>query len=377
MAWSAIMVSSEFLRGYASLGQGAAHMRRVRLAAVPDFSHKPTDTAPSAGSKLYPTASVIIVSFNTCDVLRECLLSVEAQALGDLVEIIVVDNGSKDDSCAMVEREFPSARLIRSAVNLGFGAANNLGFEAAVGKYFVLLNSDAFLRPEALRLAIQHMDANPRVGLGGARLVGRNEEWQPSARMFPSLLNDFLTISGLSSKYGKSRFFGRFDRTWANPSDPAEVDWVPGAFSIVRADVLRAVGSFDPVFFLYYEEVDLCRRIQAAGHSIWYFPDVVVVHIGGESSRQVKTLSMSSSGAQLALWRMRSMMLYYRKHHGAKAWLAMQLESKWHLLRRLKNRNSSEPSRIARCVEHATLIELMKQAWQETRGGRESPARPW
>jgi hypothetical protein len=335
------------------------------------------DAALKTQAKTLPQASIIIVSFNTRDVLRECLLSIEAQGLGDAIEVIIVDNGSKDDSCAMVEREFPAVRLVRSAVNLGFAAANNVGFEAARGQYLVLLNSDAFLRPGALRLAMEHMDANPRAGLGGARLIGRQEEWQPSARMFPSLINEVLTITGLSHKYAKSRFFGRFDRTWADAGAAAEVDWVPGAFSIVRADLLRTVGPFDPAFFLYYEEVDLCRRIKSAGYSIWYWPDVVVVHIGGESSRQVKTLSMSSSGAQLALWRMRSMLLYYRKHHGPKAWFAMQLERNWHRLRLMKNRNSADPARVAQCADHETQIKLMKQAWRETRGGRESPPRPW
>jgi GT2 family glycosyltransferase len=106
----------------------------------------------------------------------------------------------------------------------------------------------------------------------------------------------------------------------------AEVDWVPGAYSIIPANILREHGFFDPRFFLYYEEVDLCRRIKNAGYEVCYWPDVVVTHLGGESSRQLKTLEFSSTAAQVVLWRMRSSLLYYRKHHGASAWFARRME---------------------------------------------------
>ena len=165
------------------------------------------------------------------------LLQLNAKAVAS--EIFVVDNLSRDGSADMVAAEFPQVRLIRSDCNLGFAAANNRAFEIASGKYIVLLNSDAFLQPGALRRAVEYMDADPRIGLGGARLVGRDGSWQPSARLFPSLLNDFLTLSGLAARYPAFAFFGRFDRTWADQDVAAEVDWVPGAFSIIRAAVLH------------------------------------------------------------------------------------------------------------------------------------------
>lgn len=322
-----------------------------------------------------PDVSVIVVSFNTRDLLRECLQSLAREAGGVNYETIVVDNASKDGSADMVEREFPEAKLIRSATNLGFAAANNRGFAVAKGRYVVLLNSDAFLQPGALPLAVERMDTDPCIGVGGARLVGRDGLWQPSARMFPSLANDFLTLSGLSAKYPRSHFFGRFDRTWADPNEAAEVDWVPGAFSIIPRDVLESVGYFDESFFLYYEEVDLCRRIKAAGYSVWYWPDVVVLHLGGESSKTVKHLTISSAGSQLTLWRMRSALLYYRKHHGWRgAWLAKELETTWHRLRAGKNAMRSAQNKAN---DSSVIVALMQQAWRETKGGRVSPPRPW
>jgi hypothetical protein len=321
--------------------------------------------------------TVVIVSFNTRDVLRECLLSVYRAAGLLHVQIIVVDNASIDGSPAMIEQEFPDVELTRSEVNVGFGRANNLGFESARGRFIVLLNSDAFLTEASLQRSVAHMVANPRAGLGGGRLTGRDGSWQPSARMFPTVFSDLIVLSGLAARFPQSRIFGRADRTWADEMEAAAVDWVPGAFSIIRAEALAAAGPFDPRFFLYYEEVDLCWRIKQKGYSIWYWPDIAVVHIGGESSRQIRSLELSQSGAQLTLWRMRSMLLYYRKHHGLDARIAMLVEIFWYWLRSQRRRLSRDPDRRTSARADRSMVSIMSQAWRDTRGGRLSPAQPW
>jgi GT2 family glycosyltransferase len=331
----------------------------------------------ASSPSLRPDVSILIVSFNTRGVLRECLESIDRESSGLTVEVSIVDNHSSDGSPEMIEQEFPHVRLVRSQVNLGFGAANNVALEGCKGRYIVLLNSDAFLCPDSLRLAVRHMDDNSRAGLGGGKLVGRDYSWQPSARMFPGILSDLSVMTGLASRYPKSRVFGHFDRTWADQSLASEVDWVPGAFSIIRSEVIEKLGFFDPAFFLYSEEVDLCKRIKSAGYQIWYWPDITVIHIGGESSRQIKSLEMSTTGAQLVLWRMRSTLLYYRKHHGAKAWLEKNMEIALYRLTAFRNRFSKEPRRVARAKENRNLATLMQKAWQETDGGRVSPPRPW
>ena len=318
--------------------------------------------------------SIVIVSYNTKDLLRECLQTVQTEAAGISTEIILVDNSSSDGSPQMVETEFPTVKVIRSVINLGFGAANNLALEAAQGRYIVLLNSDAFLSTGSLRIARDRMDAHPRAALAGARLVGRDFSWQPSARMFPHVLSDALVMTGLAAKYPKSRFFGHFDRTWADPLQPSQADWVPGAFSIIRAEVLDTIGFFDPRFFMYGEEVDLCRRIKNGGYEIWYWPDIVVTHIGGESSRQMRD---GGAGAQVVNWRMRSTLLYYRKHHGRMALLAKWLEVVLYRISALRNRFSSDPLRQARSRARMNLAAAMQSAWIETEGGRTSPPRPW
>lgn len=322
-------------------------------------------------------ASVIIVSFNTRDMLRECISTLQREAGGVSYETIVVDNGSRDGSADMIASEFPEVRLIRSETNLGFAAANNRAFEVACGRYIVLLNSDAFLRPDALRRSVEHMSANPRAGLGGGQLVGRDGSPQPSARMFPSPLNNLLTMSGFAAKFPGSRLLGRTDQTWADQKSAGQVDWIPGAFSIIRRAVLEKVGFFDERFFFYCEEVDLCRRIKAANYEVWYWPDVEVTHLGGESAKTYETLNPSAA-REIELWRMRAGLLYFRKHHGAYgAWSAMLLESWWHRLRAARNVNSNSLERNAKVAASKRLIATMKQAWADTRGGKISPARPW
>jgi GT2 family glycosyltransferase len=325
-----------------------------------------------------PDISVVIVSFNTRELLRQCICILDREAVGLAYETVVVDNASEDGSADMIAAEFPDVNLIRSPVNLGFAAANNRAFRNVRGRYIVLLNPDAFVRPSALHNAIARMDATPRAGVGGGRLVGLDDSWQPSARMFPSLLNVFLAISGLAARFSDSRFLGRADRTWADPFQPSAVDWVPGAFSIVRRQALEQVGYFDERFFLYYEEIDLCRRIKAAGYEVWYWPDVVISHLGGQSSKTLTNFELSPTGSQVTLWRMRSELLFRRKHHGLfGAWAAMQLEVCWNLLRIQKHRLSRSHRAKQNTLRSQSIINQMTQAWRETRGGKVSPPRPW
>jgi GT2 family glycosyltransferase len=324
-----------------------------------------------------PDVSIIIVSFNTREILRQCLQSVVDDSSSLVAEIIVVDNASTDGSPEMIEQDFPQVVLLRSKINLGFAEGNNVALRQACGRYFVLLNSDAFFVPGALPLAIRHMDESPSVGLGGCRLIGRDGSAQPSSRCFHTVLGDAIVLTGLAARFPKSRFFGRFDRTWADENQPAAVDWVPGAFAILRPSALRKVGYFDSNFFLYYEEVDLCRRMKRAGIPVWYWPDIVVIHIGGESSRQVIAQEFSPLAAQVVLWRMRSTLLYYRKHHGSRVYCAKWMEKLLYGTAAFRNLLSRNPYRHTRALQHRAMISLMNQAWRDTNGGRVSPPRPW
>ena len=150
---------------------------------------------------------------------------------------------------------------------------------------------------------------------------------------------------------------------------------MPGAFALVRHDLFDRLGGFDERFFLYYEEVDLCRRIQAAGFRVQYWPELRVHHIGGVSARTVAGATVARSGSQLTLWRARSGLLYYRKNHGwLTAWAVNRLERSWHALRGWRAALRGQADKAA---ESATHLGLLQRAWRDTLGGRVAPPRPW
>jgi GT2 family glycosyltransferase len=352
------------------------------------------DDESAAKPKTTVMLSLIIVSYNANEVLRQCLQSVlceieamsaqlyrpsEASQAANAVQVIVIDNASSDGTVEMLQTEFSTLQLFFAPSNLGFASANNLGFACAKGRYLALLNPDAVLSPGTLGRALSLMQAHPQVGMAGGLLQDPQGNWQPSGRMFPSLLNESIVISGLAARFPKSRLFGRFDRTWADQQQAAAVDWIPGAFTMICRHALAKVGNFDERFFLYYEEVDLCRRMCDAGYQVWYWPQLVVTHIGGVSAKSVAKADFSQSGSQLSLWRMRSALLYYRKHHGAlTAWLLAQLEIGWNRLRLL--RQLAKNGSLDQAQKNQQLrrnISLMQQAWQDTAGGTHCPPRPW
>lgn len=317
---------------------------------------------------LKPEISIIIVSYNTAECLQRCIAHLEKEK--DALEIIVVDNASTDDSANLIKTKFPFVKLISNRVNEGFGSANNRGAEKASGKYLVLLNSDAFPKPGALSTALKKMQENPKIGIGGARLIDAKEIPQHSARSFPSVLNDFLRLSGLADRFPDSRFFGHAEKTWMPQDKPMQVDWVTGAFMIIPKSLYQQAGGFDERFFLYYEEVDLCKKVKELGLQIWYWPDVIVEHIGGISSEQFSS--------RREKWRMQSALLYYRKHHGYwGACSAKWMEQTWHRLRILRNTVFNTSNSAEKIKESKAIIKLMEEAWQDTDKGTFSPAKPW
>jgi GT2 family glycosyltransferase len=318
--------------------------------------------------------SILIVTYNNSSCIHSCLAGLFSQQTTFSYEVLLIDNASKDDTVLRVQSDFPQVKIIANTSNLGFGNANNVALTEAAGQYIVLVNPDAVLKSDVLQRAVEHLHNNPQAGLGGGRLIGSEGEWQPSARRFPSLLNEILILTGMAQRFPKSRFWGRPDYTWADPMQALSVDWVPGAFMIIRRDLLDRIGFFDPTFFLYYEEVDLCYRMIQAGYQVCYWPDLEITHIGGVSSQTQDSMTFASQGKQLTLWRMRSQLLYYRKWHGAGyAWLVMHFEQLWHSIRALKNRQRD----TAKVNESHHVIALWKQAWQDTEGGRISPSQPW
>lgn len=233
--------------------------------------------------------SVVIVSWNTRTLLSACLLAVEqaVQAAAPLdVEVIVVDNGSTDGSLELLRERFPAVRLIANTENVGFARANNQGIAAATGDALLLLNSDAFLPRSALADMARFLDEHPGAGAAGCRLLNLDGSFQASYARFPTLWSEVALMAGLAR-----RLIGPYAPSPSPvPGERAHpVDWVAGAAIFARRAALVAVGGFDPGFFMYSEETDLCRRLWQAGRQVWYAPEIAVFHVGGGSTRQRRT----------------------------------------------------------------------------------------
>lgn len=267
--------------------------------------------------------AIIIVNYNTRDLLRECLRSVYASR-GEVSYIVyVVDNASTDGSAAMVRAEFPQARVIESPVNGGFAYANNLGLKALgfppeggvveaphrLPRYVLLLNPDTVLPPGALAEMMAFMDARPSAGVVGPKLVRPDGSLDFACRRsFPTPEISFWRMTGLSRLFPRSRRFGRYNMTYLDPDTLTQVDSVVGAFMWVRREAILQVGLLDEAFWMYGEDLDWAKRIKDAGWEVWYNPAVTVLHVKEAASRK-------SRRAREEFYR--AMVIFYRKHYAA------------------------------------------------------------
>lgn len=280
--------------------------------------------------------AVITVSYNTRDLLADCLESVLAGLERSSLtgSVWVVDNASTDDSTELVRESFPQVRLVANKENLGFAAGNNLalyaigllptsssadGHEpAGLPRHVLFLNPDTRVKGDALGAMVRFLDAVPTVGAAGARLTYGDGSFQHSAFAFPGLAQIFLDFFPLHHRLLDSSLNGRYPQRLYKTGRPFKVDHPLGAALMVRAETLAQVGSFDERFFMYCEEIDLCRRIWAAGWQIYCVPDAVIVHLEGQSTRQFRDRMF------VALWRSRFLM--FDKHESsAFRWAARRL----------------------------------------------------
>ncbi|MCS6846431.1 MAG: glycosyltransferase family 2 protein [Anaerolineae bacterium] len=258
--------------------------------------------------------AVVILNYNTRDLLRDCLCSLRAQA-GLHFVACVVDNASTDDSAAMVADEFPEVLLVRSPVNDGFSAGNNLGLrrfgfpEHGRARYAMLLNPDTVVPPDALRRLVAFADAHPDVGVVGPKLVLMDGSLDKACRRsFPTPEVSFYRFVGLSRLFPRSKRFGRYNMTYLDENEQADVDSVVGACMMLRAEVIARIGLLDEQFFMYGEDLDWCLRAKQAGYRVVYYPDVTVHHVKRAASR-------ASAKAQYEF--QRAMWLFYKKHYRA------------------------------------------------------------
>jgi N-acetylglucosaminyl-diphospho-decaprenol L-rhamnosyltransferase len=255
--------------------------------------------------------SVILVSYNTIEMTKTALHHLFSSLNDFEMEVIIIDNASKDHSAEILRHEYPQIRLIENKKNVGFGRANNQALPYIKGRYVLLLNTDAFVEPDTISKTVQYMEANPKCGILGVKLFGRDGVLQPSCRYFPTPWNIFLNRTGLKSIFKRTRLVD--DMSWDHAT-VRNCDWVPGCYYLVRKEVIDQVGLFDPRYFLYSEELDHCFAAKKAGWQVTYYPYTSVVHVGGESAKSDGEIT--SSGRQISSLQIESEMLYFRKNYG-------------------------------------------------------------
>jgi N-acetylglucosaminyl-diphospho-decaprenol L-rhamnosyltransferase len=226
---------------------------------------------------------VIVVTHNATSHLDRCLDTV---AQGPH-EVIVVDNASTDGTRELVRERFPSVRLIELPENVGFGAANNVGMETGGGDYYLLLNSDAWPRADGIETLCAFAEANPQVGVAGPRLVSPDGRVQKSVRGFPTLWRLATEYFFLRKLAPRSRFLNDFYGAGFDYRSRRPAEFLMGAVLLLRREALEEVGGFDPEFFMFSEEVDLCYRMWAAGWAVEFTPTAEFVHLGGASTKPV------------------------------------------------------------------------------------------
>ncbi|MBO0730713.1 MAG: glycosyltransferase family 2 protein [Acidimicrobiaceae bacterium] len=256
-----------------------------------------------------PLVSALVVSHNVRGLLLDTLRALANQGWPNL-EVIVVDNHSADGSAEAVTLEFPEAKLISLGENVGYGRANNVAFEQAQGTLILLLNPDVTVSPGCLGHLVRFLHQHPDAGAVGPRLVRPDGSPDRAARRsFPTPGASFYRVSGLSRLFPGSARFNRYNLGALDPTREHEMDAGTGACLMVRREAIDDIGLFDPDFFMYGEDLDLCYRIKAGGWKVWYVPAATAIHFKGTSTRQVPFRMQYEFH--------RAMWVYHRKHHAA------------------------------------------------------------
>jgi GT2 family glycosyltransferase len=248
--------------------------------------------------------SIIIVSWNTRELLFDCLQSLQNEIRGIDAQVWVIDNASTDGSPAAVREKFPEVNLLVNTENVGFSRANNQGAAQASGKTIMFLNSDTVVKSGSVLPLLRYLQANPGAGACGPLLRNPDGSLQESCYPFPSLSRELWRLLHLDAllPYGTYRMEG-----WDLRAN-REVQVIKGACLVVRRDVLERVGTFDPDYFMYTEEVDLCFRIHRAGWKLFWLPQSEIIHYGGQSTRQAAPRMFQSL--------YQTKILFFRKNYG-------------------------------------------------------------
>ncbi|MFA5128637.1 MAG: glycosyltransferase family 2 protein [Patescibacteria group bacterium] len=262
--------------------------------------------------------SIIIVNWKVKDLLEKCLKSIFEQTKDITFEVFVVDNNSGDGSVEMVREKFPQVDLTASAENLGFAKGNNLAIKKSRGRYILLLNPDTEILDNALGKMVQFMDTHPECGIGGCKLLNPDLSLQPSVRAFPDLASQIFILLKIHHLLPHSKTMYKYLVQDFDYEKIQEADQVMGAFMLIRREVINKIGMLDENFWIWFEEVDFCKRAKEADFKILYTPEAKIIHHFGQSFKQAMGIKKQKDFN-------RSLSYYFKKHGTKGEWLAIQI----------------------------------------------------
>ena len=302
--------------------------------------------------------SIIIVSWNTRDMLRDCLASLPAATEGLTSEILVVDNASSDDSTAMVTREFPQVEVIESGSNLGFSRGNNLALSRARGNGILLLNPDTICPPASLVRLFRFMNGRQNAGAVGPRLVDGDGRPTISGGYFPLARYHWLGFLDPRRMWLRSSLSQRIVFVPTRRDASRTVEYVMGACFLISRRALEAIGPLDERFFMYFEETDWCYRAKEAGLEVWYCAETEITHLEGKAAAKVSRFSI--------LQFQKSYRLFVAKHYGKRSVWSFRLAQFFEyglksLLRRLPLGDRSRNQALAENFAMRARLQLMSR----------------
>jgi GT2 family glycosyltransferase len=242
----------------------------------------PPEDAEPLGNRV--DLSVIILSWNTETLTRNCLQSIFQQKHSHRIQVIVADNASQDNTRAMVRSEFPQALLVEHERNLGFCAGNNRAIPHATGRWILFLNSDTIVTQGAFDTMVDFADADPTIGILGPKLLNQDGTLQYSCRRFPNLGAGFFRNTPLGRLFPNNRYTQNYLMSDWDHAEPRDVDWLSGAALMLRRETFEQTGAFDENYYMFCEDVDLCYRAHQSGWRVVYCPYAVIYHLIGQST---------------------------------------------------------------------------------------------
>ena len=261
--------------------------------------------------------SIIIVSWNTKDIISDCLDSILRNTAAFPYEIIVVDNASTDGTADHIKMKFQTVRVVENSENQGFARANNQGASLAGGEYLFFLNPDTILLDDAINNLVNFMDRNSDIAMSGPRILNEDRTLQPSVRNFPSFRGAFYRYTILKYLGLFKSHFEKWHNRGFDYDKQADIEQLIGAAMLIRKKAFEQTGRFDERFFMYYEEVDLCRRLKYNGFRVVYYPDSQLIHLGGKSAKQIP--------AKTRFMMLRSLLLYFHKNSSVFSYIPLSI----------------------------------------------------